>query len=375
MAFFFRNLRDKAVDMIKNDKPFLLLHIGTATGLAGFTMTDPLPLRCCSIAASVSSITYVMTRVPVHSMAPVYWSSCFIAVNSFKIMELLMERKDLTLSPMEEDVYVKHFLKSGMRPRQFKRLMDHASVREFSPGEVIEEEGSLAGHTTVKLLTQGSVTVLKSNEELFVVDAKKAICFLGDLSLLELADAAEGIKKNEAVPSFSTCAIAGKTEPVIALEWDKKYLLSVLAKNSETSNKLRAVLTSSVMQKLIDIGQMSTRAKYITLLSACAADGEVNSLEKHVLIEYAKSHDITPELHEECLNTIGWTVKEYERGVKSSANAGPVFSLPMWDKLKKKVHTALAEKQLEEVKELRTSGAISLASADKGDDKAKIAKV
>lgn len=156
----------------------ILLHCGTATGLAGFAMTDPLPLRSCSLVSSFSSVIYMMSR-PVPMLTPVYWSALFISVNTYKIAEILYCRAGVELSDLEEEVYMRHFVHSGMRPRQFKTLVSHAKTVEYKPGAVVEEEVKFPSVSTVKLLMRGAATVRNKGEEMYTVDAKKPICFLG----------------------------------------------------------------------------------------------------------------------------------------------------------------------------------------------------
>ena len=144
-------------------------------------MSDPTSAKC-SITSSVSSIVFALTRNSITSYVPVYWSACFIGVNAYKILQLLSERRSIQLSEMEEELYARHFLRSGMRPRQFKRLADHARTVEFQDGAVLHWEGE-PFPTTVRPLYTGSVRIMIHNEEIYVVDSTKPICFLGDTHL------------------------------------------------------------------------------------------------------------------------------------------------------------------------------------------------
>jgi hypothetical protein len=214
-AAYFR----RAKDYVMKDPGYVLLHLGTATGLVGFSMSDPLPLRLCSVASSLSSITYVLTRPTVPSLAPVYWGCCFLTINTYKILQLWNERQYIEMNDTEEEIYVKHFMKSGMRPKQFKRLINAAKKREFEDGQILHREGAKMP-PNVMLLIRGVVKIMTNNEILFTVDADKPACFLGDTHLLEASDKAEG--SNASIPTFNSTAIAtcqkGKT--VVALEWD-----------------------------------------------------------------------------------------------------------------------------------------------------------
>lgn len=208
--------------LARNDPAAVFFHLGTATGLLGFCMTDPLPLRCCSITSSIASITFLVTRKPFGSMIPIAWSSLFISVNLFKINELLRERKLIELSAQEEEIYTVHFLPSGMRPRQFKRLTAEARKREYPLGTVLQKEGEFP--TTVKLLTKGKVRVEIDEEEVYTVNAQEPICFLGDLNLLEKVDFSKKKKKKGEISSKDihkyTASEIVITPTVTTLEWD-----------------------------------------------------------------------------------------------------------------------------------------------------------
>jgi hypothetical protein len=169
----------QAVYAMKNDKGLLFLNLGTATGLLGFCMTDPIPLRTCSIVSSAASIVFALSRNPILSYVPVVWSSLFIVVNTFKISNILLSRLDTTLTDMEEEVYTKHFLPFGMRPRQFKRLLNGARVRTYAPDSIMEGKTMFPSKSSVQLLTQGEAIVFKDGTHLFTIYANNPICFIG----------------------------------------------------------------------------------------------------------------------------------------------------------------------------------------------------
>jgi hypothetical protein len=100
-----------------------------------------------------------------------------MSVNIYKIMELLHERRTIQLTDSEEDLYCNHFQRSGMRPTQFKRLMQNAVKRSHHSGSRIAEEGKPTPNTLL-LLMNGTVRIQKNNEDIFIVEATKPICFL-----------------------------------------------------------------------------------------------------------------------------------------------------------------------------------------------------
>lgn len=64
-----------------------------------------------------------------------------------------------------------------MRPTQFKRLLQNSVTRSHKSGAHIAEEGKPIPNTLV-LLMNGTVRIQKNNEDIFIVDATKPICFL-----------------------------------------------------------------------------------------------------------------------------------------------------------------------------------------------------
>ena len=170
----FRTFAKHGYDIAKNDRAYIYMNLGTVTGLVGFCMSDPLPLRSCSIVSSVTGMYFQLTRIPVHSYVPIYWGCCFMAVNIYKIIELLHERRSIHLSDAEEDIYCHHFQRSGMRPTQFKRLMQNSVIRSHKSGALIAEEGKPVPNTLL-LLMNGTVRIQKNNEDIYIVDATKPI--------------------------------------------------------------------------------------------------------------------------------------------------------------------------------------------------------
>lgn len=312
MTSFVKNVHvatKEAAHALRSDKGLLFLNLGTATGLLGFCMTDPIPLRSCSIISSGASIFFALTRSPVLSYVPVVWSSLFIAVNAMKISNILLSRLDTTLTELEEEVYSKHFLPFGMRPRQFKRLLEGSTSRSYEAGSLVESETTFPSKTTVKLLTKGEASVFKNNRHLFTIDAEKPICFIGDMSLLELEDSVVRAKP------FVSSARAG-TQTLLTLEWEQSFLLDILREKTEMSAQLRSVLTNSVMRKLIDIDESNSKSKYITLLRAFAVNGTIGELEKKVLLQYKLNHDISEDVHARGLEVLGWSEAEFLAGHK-----------------------------------------------------------
>jgi hypothetical protein len=117
-------------------------------------------------------------------MVPCYWACAFFTANIYNIFWLLQERQMVELDEWEEDVYVHHFLPSGMRPKQFIRLMDASKKRVIQPGVSLMKQGQ-RDSTNVYLLLKGKCHVIIDGTNIADVSGKEPMCFLGEISLLE----------------------------------------------------------------------------------------------------------------------------------------------------------------------------------------------
>jgi hypothetical protein len=169
--------------------------------------------------------------------------------------------------------------------------------------------------------------------------------FAGDLSLLELE---RGSNSYMHVQPFESMAKAGSGGTVVTLEWKHDFLISLLAEKSELSSQLRSVLTNSVMRKLIDIDKTNSKSKYITLLRAFAIDGVIDDLERSVLEEYKKNHDIDAATHERGLSMLGWSEEEFQRGRKNSS----MFFINSLNSLQKKLMGVIEQHHQDDVDEI-----------------------
>ena len=169
---------------------------------------------------------------------------------------------------------------------------------------------------------------------------------IGDLSALQKCHDSNGggdtkdTEVSDLIPNFVASVFAG-SETVFTLEWEQEYIIKTLRSNSELGQRLRTVLTSSLMQKVFNIGINSHNSRYLTLLSAFAVDGELSTLEKKVLGEYVLTHGIDREIHFKGLAAIGWTEEEFQQGHRNC------FCDVKWDVMKTKLSGFINENSVD----------------------------
>jgi CRP-like cAMP-binding protein len=302
----------------------VFLHLGTGTALIGFCCEDPLKLRCASVVSSCTGIYFNLSRKPVPIKAPVYWSCLFITANLFNIGKLLYERSQVVLSESDEALYAKHFMPAGMRPRQFKKLLDAGKWTSYDANHHLTVYGE--PQPKVFLLLKGTLHVSIRNERVnTITEANPQQCFIGEISLLESAEAANSHTSQtelQPIPSSATVVVAPESSAE-CLEWDKTFLVTALKEKSEFAARLRSVFLQSMLKRLqrgnVDADE-SHRQTYAILLRACVAEGTVGPAQKRAIEQYASLQGIDPAWHADCLRTLDWTPQEWENGVRVPSN-------------------------------------------------------
>jgi hypothetical protein len=91
---------------LKENFSTLILNFGSVASLIGFTRSDVLELRGLSVTGSLCAVVYHVTIQPFR-ITPILWSLTFAAVNSFKIFQIMQERKgSVNLTEQEEEMYM-----------------------------------------------------------------------------------------------------------------------------------------------------------------------------------------------------------------------------------------------------------------------------
>lgn len=349
----------KAFEGIKNkfkgvDKYVIVLHLGTACGLIGFACTDPLYLRIGSNLSEGAAVAFNLSRLPTPIWTPVYWSAAFMSVNTVNIAQLLYDRQDVEFTGEEGYLYEMTFRKSGMRPIQFKRLIDAGRVVTFQPGDVIFEEGTV--NNNVYILISGAVTISVRDEFIASMSGDDVGAFLGEMQLLEsfmdhahihttLRDhnttqgnsgsgnvstghyAAKSVltKKASDEPAverlkLNTVTAVGEV-PVKAIAWDMNHLLRVLEEQDELAASLRSVLLSTLLKKLRRNSTQQenpTEDCYFGMMQKYLSTGAISSQQRQELRQMAHNNFISMKFHYECLKDLGWTEYEYITGKKQN---------------------------------------------------------
>ena len=103
-------------------------------------MEDVLHLRVAALGGSSSFALFYFTRSPMMK-TPLAWGLVQIAMNLFMVARIAAERRPITFTEEEIDVYEEHFMPYGCSARSFKTLWDAGKRRKYKAGDTIQPEG------------------------------------------------------------------------------------------------------------------------------------------------------------------------------------------------------------------------------------------
>lgn len=203
-------------------------HLAFALIALSFLVRDILWLRALSISASVASISYTYFAPGQPLWLIIGWNGVFIGLNLIQIAILFRERRGVTFTDEEKELYQTSF--SRFAPVEFMRLIRVATWKNAEAGTVLMTAGEEAAE--VMLIFSGRVSVEKNGQKLAELRSGD---FVGEIGF---------VKRTPAAASVITI------EPTRYVAWQKSALRSLLERNPSMAVVLNAELTEDMADKL-----------------------------------------------------------------------------------------------------------------------------
>jgi Popeye protein conserved region len=203
--------------------PNYFIHAANVLLLVAYSVRDILWLRLFAVGAALISIPYFLLQ-PTTLWAPLSWSVVFAAINLFQSWRLFMERREVKLTPEEEDI--RRLVFRDLPPRKVLQVLSIGSWTTLEVGQRLIEKGKLP--ETVSLIVRGKVRVTRDGRVLADLTAGD---FVGSALILS------------GIPAE---ADAVTVEPGRAMRWDVGALERYLTANPET----RTVMLQHVARDL-----------------------------------------------------------------------------------------------------------------------------
>jgi hypothetical protein len=203
--------------------PNYFIHAANVLLLIAYSVRDILWLRLFAVGAALISIPYFVLQ-PTTLWAPLSWSVVFAAINLFQSWRLFIERREVKLTPEEEDI--RRLVFRDLPPRKVLQVLSIGSWTTLEVGQRLIEKGKLP--ETVSLIVRGKVRVTRDGRVLADLIAGD---FVGSALILS------------GIPAE---ADAVTVEPGRAMRWEVGALQRYLTANPET----RTVMLQHVARDL-----------------------------------------------------------------------------------------------------------------------------
>ena len=203
--------------------PNYFIHAANILLVVAYSVRDILWLRLFAVGAALISIPYFVLQ-PTTLWAPLSWSVVFAAINLFQSWRLFIERREVKLTPEEEDI--RRLVFRDLPARKVLQVLSIGSWTTLEVGQRLIEKGKLP--ETVSLIVRGKVRVTRDGRVLADLIAGD---FVGSALILS------------GIPAE---ADAVTVEPGRAMRWEVGALERYLTANPET----RTVMLQDVARDL-----------------------------------------------------------------------------------------------------------------------------
>lgn len=301
-------------------------HASFVLVAASYAVDDFLLLRIIAVAGSTSMLFFAYFHPHGRVLwLPFKWNVLFIAINSYRIGMVYWNRysaERLSQELMELRRKTFHM----MDPVDYFRLMRIAEIKEYKKGDLILAQGEHVRY--VRLVLHGQLRALRDGKLNYLLEEGNFISEIGIHAGLLLPGKIE-----------SCCTIVadgdGKGGDITrVLCWDRTELVHLMELYQGVRRSLKSILSWDIVRKLkaqrlllvehlIDDPEewtarrnRQTNHRYAAILQAVLHKQQYLQKFRNEINKYRTIHHIDDEHHAMALAECGWTVEEFEAGVK-----------------------------------------------------------
>lgn len=251
---------------------------------------------------------------------PFKWNLLFITINVYRLFRVYADRFFASqLSPLMLHIYDQHFY--VMDVGDFARLVREGREERYKQGDLIISQDHQNRY--VRLVLSGELLVKRDGQITYQLHEGNFISETGLHAGLLL--------RGNVV---SCCDVVANSDDVVVLSWDRSELTHLLEIDKTIQGAIKAVLSWDIVSKLkaqrelLSSGMISdpeiwtrkrreqTLHRYKSILSNMLAHPQYLNKRKEELCKYRDIHHVDDAEHERALKQLGWTLEEFEAGVK-----------------------------------------------------------
>lgn len=299
---------------------------------------DFVSLRLYAISGISLSILFQYYR-PIPLWIPISWNTLFLLINTIMILILIKEQNDARNIPIEQlEILQEIFNKHGnMSHVDFLHLISLARRHIIHQGDKLVSISHKNDH--IHLVKQGRLDVIRDNQIVGKILAKQ---FVGAMSFLSWENKRDLQVIHDDTSSSSSWNIwstvsytndklpdhieeVGKADVIcssndtIIYSWEFESLHEFLHANPTIGMIFEKCISSDLNEKMMGTWNEEVKLRYHEILVSVLLDGYISDNKKMFLKNYRSTHHINKEEHESLLLELGWSIEEYELGLKCDA--------------------------------------------------------
>jgi len=214
---------DSLIDAIVKD---IAVHFAFVLTALAYIAYDILFLRILAVSSSLVGIVFFGILQGRTSI--LVWQLIFLGINTWRIFHLLRERRNISFSEEERELYQTIF--STFTPVEFLKLMRVGSWKAGEPGFALSTQDEHVDELLI--IYNGEVAVEKDGVE--VVRLRDGT-WIGEMSYLQGSKASATVRV---------------VRPTQYVAWPKAELSSLLKRNPTMDVAMKSVLSADLIQKL-----------------------------------------------------------------------------------------------------------------------------
>jgi len=287
-----------------------------------YAVDDFLHLRLIAIAGS--SAMLVFTYFHPHGRVlwlPFQWNCIFVALNSWRVAKVYIDNYlSRQLTPSVSSVYENHY-GDAMEKKDFARLVRLGTIETYKEGDVVVSQG--CDNRYVRLVVSGDLEVDRDGQTTYWLREGQ---FMSEMGL----HAGLGLRGTVT----SCCSVKAASKYVQLVRWDRTELMHLLDLHKSIDRSLKAVMSWDIVSKLksqrvllasgtIDDPERWTvkrreqsLSRYTAILRNMLVHPDYLNERKDKLTKYREIHQVCESDHVEALESIGWSLSEFETGLK-----------------------------------------------------------
>lgn len=286
-----------------------------------YAVDNFLELRIIAVAGSAVMLCF--TYFHPHGRVlwlPFRWNALFIAINSYRIGKVMMDRYFAEqLSPEFLKIRDAHFY--VLDPPDFAQLVRLGKLETYEPGDLVVAQGEMNSY--IRLVIEGEFDILRDGQLTYMVEEGNFLSETGLHAGLLLPGRVE-----------SCCSVVASKTGSRVLSWERNQLMDLLHRETQLRRALKAVSSWDIVRKLksqrylLSSGKIpdpenwtvrrtnQSQHRYAAILQNMLYHPKYLKERKAELEKYRLIHHIDDVDHQVALARNGWTVEDFERGYK-----------------------------------------------------------